>query len=203
MSTVFLVVLLGYSSSLEYVSYTQMPLLEPSLAGFSLSTTNGLLSSDSRHTYIYNRSSRSWPQPVLLKQIEEGPLQVRVWNPKVWTDLTLLVFLLIYLAAVPFRPIPPNAHNHPRLPCDVRHSQCHNLNTNDHHRGVQERFAFQGSNWVKSHLYAGNEIVNRVIVGTAEWSQLFAKHDFFHRYRYYLQIIASTNDPDLHIKWCV
>lgn len=24
-----------------------------------------------------------WPQPVLLKPIEEGPLQVRVWNPKV------------------------------------------------------------------------------------------------------------------------
>ena len=27
---------------------------------------------------------RSWPQPVLLKQIEEGPLQVRVWNPKLY-----------------------------------------------------------------------------------------------------------------------
>lgn len=26
---------------------------------------------------------RCWPQPVLLKQIEDGPLQVRVWNPKV------------------------------------------------------------------------------------------------------------------------
>ena len=26
---------------------------------------------------------RAWPQPVLLKQIEDGPLQVRVWNPKV------------------------------------------------------------------------------------------------------------------------
>lgn len=24
-----------------------------------------------------------WPQPVLLKHIEEGPLQVRVWNPRV------------------------------------------------------------------------------------------------------------------------
>ena len=24
-----------------------------------------------------------WPQPVLLKNIEDGPLQVRVWNPKV------------------------------------------------------------------------------------------------------------------------
>lgn len=25
-----------------------------------------------------------WPQPVLLKQVEEGPLQVRVWNPKIY-----------------------------------------------------------------------------------------------------------------------
>ena len=28
-------------------------------------------------------STRAWPQPVLLKQIEDGPLQVRVWNPRV------------------------------------------------------------------------------------------------------------------------
>ena len=26
----------------------------------------------------------AWPQPVLLKPIEEGPLQVRVWNPKLY-----------------------------------------------------------------------------------------------------------------------
>jgi len=25
----------------------------------------------------------NWPQPVLLKPIEDGPLNVRVWNPKV------------------------------------------------------------------------------------------------------------------------
>lgn len=30
-----------------------------------------------------------WPQPVLLKQIEQGPLQVRVWNPKVRSTLLL------------------------------------------------------------------------------------------------------------------
>ncbi|KAJ7655952.1 Poly(A) polymerase central domain-containing protein [Mycena rosella] len=29
-------------------------------------------------------SKWQWPQPVLLKQIEDGPLQVRVWNPKVY-----------------------------------------------------------------------------------------------------------------------
>lgn len=27
----------------------------------------------------------SWPQPVLLKPIEDGPLQMKVWNPKVST----------------------------------------------------------------------------------------------------------------------
>lgn len=25
----------------------------------------------------------SWPTPVLLKAIEDGPLNVRIWNPKV------------------------------------------------------------------------------------------------------------------------
>ncbi|KAJ3325496.1 polynucleotide adenylyltransferase, partial [Gonapodya sp. JEL0774] len=25
-----------------------------------------------------------WPQPVILKHIEDGPLQVRVWNPKLY-----------------------------------------------------------------------------------------------------------------------
>ena len=27
----------------------------------------------------------NWPQPVLLKAIEDGPLQVRVWNPKIYS----------------------------------------------------------------------------------------------------------------------
>ena len=38
-------------------------------------------------------SLRSWPQPVLLKQIEEGPLQVRVWNPRVsWVRLVMIKY---------------------------------------------------------------------------------------------------------------
>lgn len=28
-------------------------------------------------------SKWSWPQPVVLKEIEAGPLKVRVWNPQV------------------------------------------------------------------------------------------------------------------------
>jgi len=47
----------------------------------------------------------------------------------------------------------------------------------------------------------GADIVDKVIIGKAQWSELFVKHDFFHKYRYYLQIIASTGDADLQIKW--
>ena len=50
-------------------------------------------------------------------------------------------------------------------------------------------------------MKAGADIVDKVIVGTATWSELFAKHDFFHKYRYYLQVIASTDSPDVQIKW--
>lgn len=28
----------------------------------------------------------AWPQPVLLKHIEDGPLQMKVWNPRVSSD---------------------------------------------------------------------------------------------------------------------
>ena len=41
------------------------------------------------------------------------------------------------------------------------------------------------------------------MAGTAHWSELFAKHDFFHKYQYYLQIIASTGDHELRIKWYI
>lgn len=50
---------------------------------------------------------------------------------------------------------------------------------------------------------AGADIVDKVIVGTAQWSELFVKHDFFHKYRYYLQVIASTGNPELQTKWYV
>ena len=31
-------------------------------------------------------SEWKWPQPVILKPIEDGPLQVRVWNPKIYAQ---------------------------------------------------------------------------------------------------------------------
>lgn len=37
-----------------------------------------------RFFHIY--AQWSWPQPVLLKQIEDGPLQVKVWNPRLYAN---------------------------------------------------------------------------------------------------------------------
>ncbi|KAH7916225.1 poly-A polymerase [Hygrophoropsis aurantiaca] len=111
----------------------------------------------------------SWPQPVLLKQIEEGPLQVRVWNPKLYPA--------------------DRSHRMPIItPAYPAMCATHNV-TASTQMIITEEFK------------KGADIVDKVIVGTASWSELFTKHDFFHKYRYYLQVIASTGDPDLQIKW--
>ena len=34
----------------------------------------------------------AWPQPVLLRPIEDGPLQMKVWNPKVRVSEALLLY---------------------------------------------------------------------------------------------------------------
>jgi poly(A) polymerase len=45
------------------------------------------------------------------------------------------------------------------------------------------------------------EVVDRVIVGTSTWKDLFRKHDFFYKYKFYLQVIASSGSADLQLKW--
>ena len=47
------------------------------------------------------------------------------------------------------------------------------------------------------------DIVDKVIINKASWADLFAKHDFFRKYRHYLQAIASTGNRELQIKWYV
>ncbi|KAF5371201.1 hypothetical protein D9758_004094 [Tetrapyrgos nigripes] len=111
----------------------------------------------------------SWPQPVLLKQIEEGPLQVKVWNPKLYPS--------------------DRSHRMPIItPTYPAMCATHNVTASTQMITTEE-------------FKRGADIVDKVIVGSASWSELFTKHDFFHKYRYYLQIIASTGNADLQIKW--
>ncbi|EJD53680.1 polymerase [Auricularia subglabra TFB-10046 SS5] len=110
-----------------------------------------------------------WPNPVLLKQIEEGPLQVRVWNPKLYPS--------------------DRAHRMPIITPNYP-SMCSTHNVSQSTQMI-----------IKHELRRASEIVDRIIMGSATWSELFAKHDFFHKYRYYLQVIASTENADLQLKW--
>ncbi|CAG8591893.1 5828_t:CDS:10, partial [Diversispora eburnea] len=102
----------------------------------------------------------NWPQPVLLKPIEDGP--VRVWNPKLYHGDRFHLMPIIT----------------PAYP-----SMCatHNV-TQSTKKIIEDEFS-------------------RVMIGTGKWSDLFAKHDFFQKYRYYLQIIASSDNAERQLKW--
>ncbi|GAA5870059.1 hypothetical protein JCM16303_001884 [Sporobolomyces ruberrimus] len=110
-----------------------------------------------------------WPAPVLLKPIEEGPLQVRVWNPKLY----------------------PSDRSH-RMPIitPAYPSMCstHNI-------------TLSTQSIMTAEFKRAAEVVDKVFVGSAKWADLFAPHDFFSKYRYYLQITASSASAETQLKW--
>ncbi|GAA94903.1 uncharacterized protein L969DRAFT_89839 [Mixia osmundae IAM 14324] len=54
---------------------------------------------------------------------------------------------------------------------------------------------------IKAEWERGENIVNRIAVGQTTWAELFEPTDFFYKYRYYLQITASSQDMDNQLKW--
>lgn len=111
----------------------------------------------------------NWPQPVLLKPIEEGPLPVRVWNPKLYPQDRLHRMPII----TPAYPSMCSTHNVTQSTQMIMTQECK----------------------------IAAETVDKVVVGSASWKDLFRKHDFFHKYKYYLQVIASSGSTDLQLKW--
>ncbi|OWB68980.1 hypothetical protein B5S30_g4374 [[Candida] boidinii] len=118
--------------------------------------------------YIYLQWK--WPQPVLLKPIEDGPLPVRIWNPKLYGQ--------------------DRSHKMPVItPAYPSMCATHNVTTSTQKIILQE-------------MKRGLDITNDIIFGKKNWSSLFLKHDFFHKYKYYLSIITATkNSYDEHLKW--
>lgn len=111
----------------------------------------------------------SWPEPVLLKRIEEGPLQVRVWNPRIY----------------------PGDRSH-RMPIitPAYPSMCatHNISASTHSVILRE-------------MGRAGDIMDKIMLGNTPWSALFAKHDFFHRYKNYLVVTAASRDAETQLKW--
>lgn len=48
------------------------------------------------------------------------------------------------------------------------------------------------------------EIMDKIMVGEAEWNSLFKKHEFFtNGYKYYLAIVAASKDAEGQLMWYV
>ncbi|KAK6205461.1 Poly(A) polymerase central domain-containing protein [Scheffersomyces amazonensis] len=112
----------------------------------------------------------SWPQPVLLKQIEDGPLQVRVWNPRLYAL--------------------DRSHRMPVItPAYPSMCATHNI-TASTQKIILEEFG------------RGIDIMNGINLGQKKWSDLFERHDFFYKYKFYLCIVAATNgSSEEHLKY--
>jgi poly(A) polymerase len=111
----------------------------------------------------------AWPQPVLLKPIEEANLGLRTWNPKIY----------------------PQDRGH-RMPIitPAYPSMCATHNVTSSTQKVKLR-----------EFERAADLTDRVMIGKGHWSELFEKHDFFTRYKYYLQVIASSNSADTQLLW--
>ncbi|KAG9097373.1 polynucleotide adenylyltransferase, partial [Ceratobasidium sp. 370] len=125
------------------------------------------------HRFFIIMLQWKWPQPILLRQIEEEVkglgMSFRVWNPRLYpTDRNHLMPII-----TPAYPSMCSTHNVTRSTMSV----------------MMDEFT------------RGAHIVEQIMYKRAEWSELFSKHDFFQKYRYYLQIIASSGKAEDQLKW--
>jgi poly(A) polymerase len=110
-----------------------------------------------------------WPQPVLLKKIDEGHLGFRVWNPKLYPQ--------------------DKAHRMPVItPSYPSMCSTHNITQSTQIITTQE-------------FGMAAEVADKILLGQESWTTLFKKGDFFHRYKHYLQVIASSTSADTQMKW--
>lgn len=45
------------------------------------------------------------------------------------------------------------------------------------------------------------ECVDKIFIGAGQWPELFENHSFFQTYKYYLQVIASSDSAESQLKW--
>lgn len=47
----------------------------------------------------------------------------------------------------------------------------------------------------------GTEVVSKIMMGTGQWSDLFAKSDFFQQFKHYLQITSASHSTETQLTW--
>ena len=111
----------------------------------------------------------NWPQPVLLKPIEDSNLGLRIWSPSTYAQ--------------------DRGHRMPII-TPAYPSMCATHNVTSSTQQVKLREFERAAN-----------LTDRIMIGAASWPELFEKHDFFSRYKYYLQVIASSSTAESQLSW--
>ncbi|KAI9268691.1 Poly(A) polymerase pla1 [Sporodiniella umbellata] len=119
--------------------------------------------------FFHIMSQWEWPQPVLLKPTEDGPVNVRQWNPEMYPA--------------------DKSHRMPIITPGFP-SMCATHNVTDSTRTIM----------VNEFVRAG-EVVDRIMLGSGIWEDLFQPIDFFSMYNHYLQVTVSSKSYKTQIQW--
>ncbi|OMJ17859.1 Poly(A) polymerase pla1 [Smittium culicis] len=109
----------------------------------------------------------NWPQPVLLKPIEDNPLRFKYWNPK-QSPTDRLHKMPIITPAYP--------------------SMCATHNVSQSTLTI-----------ITAEFKRGADILDKITSNECEWSELFIEPDFFTRYKFFFQVIASSDNQATQI----
>ncbi|CAO3702169.1 unnamed protein product [Rhizopus stolonifer] len=113
----------------------------------------------------------SWPSPVMLKVVEDGPplAAIQPWNPKV----------------------NPTDRSH-RMPVITPSypSMCATHNVTPSTQRI-----------INGEIKQAAEILKKIMNGSATWTRLFQPHNFFEIYMQYLQITVIADSYNLQLKW--
>jgi poly(A) polymerase len=123
------------------------------------------------HKFFFVFEKWSWPQPVLLKKLDDDTqgLNLPVWNPQV---------------------NPADAHHLMPIitPAYPQQNSTFNVTKSTRHVMLKE-------------FKRGLDICNDISVAKKEWNDLFEPLNFFSLYKHYIVICASATVQDLLLKW--
>lgn len=128
-----------------------------------------------------------WPQPVLLKPIEDGPLPVPVWNPKVGL-LDARAHLAVNVSTQVHR---RDAMHLMPVITPAYPSMCSTYNITRSSMAI-----------IQQELERAGEVAENIMSKQRPWSDLFVKHTFFTQdYRYYVSVVSASKTKEAGKQW--
>jgi len=137
--------------------------------------------------FFHLMKSWRWPLPVMLKNIEEGPLEVRVWNPKVSVNCDLPLMIITKAQQL----YSPDARHLMPIITPAYPSMCatHNITTST-------------KSIITKELDRADKICTEISDGKRPWKDLFQRHTFFTEdYKYYLSIVSASQTKEAQQIW--